>query len=419
MALIFDSQYLSGSLYDRTNSIATTLSNSALEWRGNKYALKFNGTSSYASLTLPVSLGTGNFTIMWGDTYPQTQTGAYAPIIVSEGFSQGAPGLRFGISHYDLVKDGLLYQETNNASWGTQLSLKVNGITNGYHLFCVQRDTVNKLVIFYIDGVLASSQSYTTATNISTTNVLRIKGSYLFSSGYFSQLKIFNHLLTAPEVINEFTNALNLRGTQKPIRGFIQNRATDLSQLKGTGPTQGLVAAFNALTKGIVVDISGNLKNGTPTNCISTKDGILLSGVNSKVVFGNIGAVKSVSFRFKPLSATCKIMEKAANSGLIYNNSGTLVAADFSSIYVNGIASPVLTVGQWHNVVLTSATDVNFSACTLGLNNTTYGAFEIEDLRFWTKTLSVQESKDYHNAFAKRIVLVEDFSDASADGITF
>jgi hypothetical protein len=163
-----------------------------------------------------------------------------------------------------------------------------------------------------------------------------------------------------------------------------------------------------------IIDISGNLKNGVVTNCINTKDGIMLMGVNSKVVFGNIGVVKSVSFRFKPLSATCKIMEKAANSGLIYNNSGTLVAADFANIYINGTVGTGLTVNQWHNVCLTSASDVTFSACTLGLNNATYGAFEIADLRFHNRTLNVQETKDYNNLFV-RPVLVCDFSQDSAD----
>ena len=165
----------------------------------------------------------------------------------------------------------------------------------------------------------------------------------------------------------------------------------------------------------ILVDISGNGNNGVASNVINTKDGLALYGVNSKISYGNIGNVKSVSFRIKPASTTCKILEGRANAALVHINSGTLTASDFANIYIDGIAGATMAANKWQTVTLTSASDVAFSAFTLGLNNTTYGAFEVADLRIWNRQISLIEAKQYHNSFASNY-FTEDFSDLDCSG---
>ena len=175
-----------------------------------------------------------------------------------------------------------------------------------------------------------------------------------------------------------------------------------------------LIAAYSFNKRGSInVDISGNNFNSTSLNTINTKNGLLYNGINSKDTIGNIGNVNSVSFRIKPTSTTCKIMEGRANAALIYIASGTLTASDFANIYVNGVASTAMVANQWQTVTLTSSSSVSFSACTLGLNNTTYGAFEIADLRIWNRALSLNyEIKQYHSQFILPTFL-EDMSDYS------
>jgi hypothetical protein len=137
---------------------------------------------------------------------------------------------------------------------------------------------------------------------------------------------------------------------------------------------------------------------------------MLLNGVSDKVVLGNIGNVKSIAFRIKFKTTSEKILEKAANSGLIYTTTGTLTAADFANKYINSVSGTSIVAGQWLNICLTSSTDVVFSAAILGLNNTTYGAFEIADLRFWNRELTVQEIKNYNNQYVKPYI-IDDMSD--------
>lgn len=196
----------------------------------------------------------------------------------------------------------------------------------------------------------------------------------------------------------------------KPKSNFVYPKPTNLSS------NNGLIAAYNFTKTGnTMTDISGNGKNATLTRTVTTKDGLQFCGTACKAVLGDLSSVRSIQFRIKFKTTSEKILEKAANSGLIYTSSGTLTAADFANKYVDGVSGSTVVAGQWHNIALTSATDVNFSAATLGLNNTTYGSFEIADLRFYLTTLTVQEIKNYHNSFVKP-VLVEDFKYLPCDG---
>ena len=356
---------------------------------------------TYGNIAAINSIGTGAFSFV---------VGANIKGFLNHG---SAINVLSGKSNWGSVGFGFYYDNTNLTAYTVSSGVVTPIAKNRNTLFILTRN-LNGLCTLYKDGISVGTPVIQTGS-VSTAFPMSVgyDGSVVErtpnASIYLSE--IYNHCLSQIE-IDALVDDFNSRTiVSKSKRGFVFNKPTDLSQLKPS-----LLAAYNCTPKKtILVDISGNLKNGTLTNCITTKEGMMLMGVNSKAVLGNIGSVRSICFRIKPNSATCKILEKAANSGLIFNNSGTLSAADFPAIYVNGVASSALTLGKWHNVVLTNATGVNFSAATLGLNNTTYGAFEIEDLRFWNKTLTAQEVKDYNNDFV-RPVLIEDFSSNAADG---
>lgn len=220
---------------------------------------------------------------------------------------------------------------------------------------------------------------------------------------YDSRIKVYDHVLTSKEREREQIEFEAAQPLTYQKRQLQLSKPTELKQ-------QGLIAAYNKIRSGLYNDLSVSGKHGVITNCLSTVKGVRLHGINSKIVLGNIGNVKSISFRIKLKTTTQPILEKASNSGLIHVSNGTLTSTDFANKYINGVAGTTITANQWHNVTLTSSTDVNFSAATLGLNNTTYGAFEIEDLRFYSNTLSLQEIKAYHNSF-NEVILQESFDD--------
>jgi len=72
------------------------------------------------------------------------------------------------------------------------------------------------------------------------------------------------------------------------------------------------------------------------------------------------------------------------------------------------VDSDTVVSGQWINVVIISSTDVDCSALTLALNNTTYGNLEISDVRFYSDEKDSDWAKAYHNSFITP-QLIEDF----------
>jgi len=182
---------------------------------------------------------------------------------------------------------------------------------------------------------------------------------------------------------------------------------TQFTQSFNTSPYS---AAYNMVKQGsTLVDLSGNAKNGTISGLITqTLDGIRFYGTTGKVALGNLGNVKTVAMRVKLNSTTEKLLEGAANTKLIHVSSGTLTASDFATKYVNGVAGTAMVEGQWYDIVLTSATDVDFTAATLALNNTTYGNIEVADLRFASAAWTAVQVAAYHNSFIKP-TLIADF----------
>ena len=173
-----------------------------------------------------------------------------------------------------------------------------------------------------------------------------------------------------------------------------------------------IISAYNFIPspEGILTDIAGS-DNGTIVGAVSTNNGLYFSGNSGYVTIGDIGNIKSISFRIKVASATEKIMQGAAGSLLIHVNTRTLTCTDFDNVYVNGVYTDAIVPNEWQNVVITSSTNVNFSALTLGLNTATYGEFELADLRFYSDEKSSLWAVDYHRDFAHRMIIRNSFAD--------
>lgn len=213
----------------------------------------------------------------------------------------------------------------------------------------------------------------------------------------------------------------------------------------------GLVAAYNMrLTGNKVVDISGNGKDITFSGqYISTKDGTKITnntnGYGTATMY-QLGTQNfSVAFRARYQVGASNILFRMGGG---YNTSDvgvsiTTAGIQFSSssrVYING-GGGIPSTNEWNNYTLVcnrsgnlqlyvngisvSSTDISSYAAESIANNTTlYFSFngvqgsiiEFEDFRWYNRALSLQEAKDYNNQFAKQPYLVEDFSDAPADG---
>ena len=279
------------------------------------------------------------------------------------------------------------------------------------------------LIIFTFDGTtykgyLDNVKETTELTN--TLNITTLEDFYVSrdaiagrrSNSDVAYIRAYNDELTSTErneLMEEFLHSNILHETKYDPSPVLKQ--TDLSK------ETGVVAAYNFTEGQGDTDNSVNHNNGTLSGgSLLSPRGRIFDGVDDKEVLGNLGNVKSVSFRIKLATTTEQILEGAANDKLILANAGTLTYAEFDNAYINGIDSDTISAGLWHNVVITSSTDVDMSACTLALNNTSYGAFDIADLNFYNYELTPTQAKAYHNSF-QEVYFKDNMTYDGADGI--
>jgi len=271
-------------------------------------------------------------------------------------------------------------------------------------------------------------------------------------SGNILLVRFYNEAISELERNKNYAEFVNSQPISKPKRGFLVNKPNDLSNLKGTGPTQGLVAAYNMKPNGLTLtDISGNGYNGTITQGVtSTQNGIMMrQGQAITTPSMPLENDFSIAFRVKWLTASSisNFMRQAGSSTSniwIYriatnamridqNAGGSNTTAKGSTGPIGSEETWVLTFNATTNIVtwyrngavITSTGTYNPSGSrtavvnigNLSSTNTTYTLKdELQDIQFFNRILSAQDVINYHNSFAKQPYLVEDFSDAPADG---
>ncbi|MEA2113499.1 MAG: hypothetical protein U9P63_02475, partial [Patescibacteria group bacterium] len=93
-------------------------------------------------------------------------------------------------------------------------------------------------------------------------------------------------------------------------------------------------------------------------------------GDDDLIDFGNIDSIKSLIIRINPNSTTESIFEEIDNVGVSIS-SGTVSYPSWDNCYIDGKDTDIITTG-WHNIALTSTTNIDASAFRFGLVNTTY-----------------------------------------------
>lgn len=271
--------------------------------------------------------------------------------------------------------------------------------------------------------------------------------------GKYAFFRVYEGTLTAQEVAKLYADYKNAPLLGKPKRGFLVNKPNDLSSQKGTGPTQGLVAAYNMKPNGLTLtDISGNGYNGTITQGVTTtQNGIMIrQGQAITTTSMPLENDFSIAFRVKWLTngSTSNFLRQngsgTSNIWIYRNSLGAVVLdqnAGGSNGTPNGSAGPIGSEQTWVLTFNDATNTVTWyrDGVSLGTGAGTYNPSgsrtapvlignlsateanytlkdELQDLRFYNRILTAQEIKDYNNQFAKQPYLVEDFSDLPADG---
>lgn len=261
---------------------------------------------------------------------------------------------------------------------------------------------------------------------------------------YVSRIFGFDHSLSTLEENNLQIDFLRNKGTGSSIHknGF-PIKADDLSHVDG------LVAAYNMIpsSSGIVVNTQGNSAyNGTINGAISTKNGMAFKNANIDItVLSEIAITSdySVSFRFKANDVTTAQHIISSTTGMTNRNvfglqGGTIRIGNFNNVAFQGNQSNAVSINQWYiitytwnSVTLTGSGYINgipFSgiagpsslfpnvATKLGsaTNDSLYFNGELADVRFYSRILTTQEIKNYHNQFVKPVIL-EDFSSEAVE----
>lgn len=89
------------------------------------------------------------------------------------------------------------------------------------------------------------------------------------------------------------------------------------------------------------------------------------------VTIGDIGKAKTLVFWVNLDSTTESILEELAANGILAN-AGAMVYANWDNCFIDGVDTDTITASVWHQVAITSTTDVTMSAFRLGLVNVTY-----------------------------------------------
>lgn len=458
MAKTFEAKYYTGTINDTFGLIGSNTGGSLVQSQKG-YAFT-GGVSKYLDYTTGL-LPSGAFTVVvWArntNTLPAINS---RPAITTA--SSGVQGLAISLgdaghfygSNYPTI--GLNSLGTNYRAFNI-----ANTDTNWHcYVFTVPGNAqtdINSSQLF-VDNV-SITPYFTTASAVQSSRTgARFVGGCSGSGTniQIAYMAVYDTVLSSVEIGQEFAKFLSAQPISKPKRGFIQNKATDLSKLVGSGAGQGLVGAWNMIKNGnTLVDISGNGKNGTINNSnalgvyTSTKNGLASTNrytasnadieipsltipddftlawrfgeynysagsciffKSNKYLLFNAGVLRmfanGAEYSFSPSIDVTGT--KLQNSDLVvtYNKTTNLV-----TVYINGVQAGTLTPVS----AIASGSIVSI------FNVSGYGGMqlnaEMQDYRIFNRVLSTNEITDYHNSFVQP-TLIEDFSDAGADGVT-
>ncbi len=351
-------------------------------------------------------------------------------------FASGTVATNSGISFHFGSAEVLTLEAANAANRTTLLMDDLGAINDGkYHL-----------IYFTFDGVtykgysdnLKETTELTTVRDIDTAQSFFVGRDGLTnrrSNSDVAYIKAYDHEITEQERSKLYSEFLNSSLIQKQKSGFVYPKADE-------NHDAGIVAAYNMVpVDGVIADISGNGNTGTISGALQSLEGMNFDGGSDIVSLAssvNIGKSHTILVRFKPkFNMTIGNNGTLFYDGVLHNyplrffegtlryqtETGGTTGVSFTPVDTEDNFTDIVIIRDGLNVEMIQdgnslGTDTlsinadqfihhigNKSDLGLGFNGT------IADIKIYNYTFTAQQAKDYHNQFANRVALKEDFSD--------
>ena len=225
-----------------------------------------------------------------------------------------------------------------------------------------------------------------------------------------------NILFTNTEKQQLYINYLNLYSIAKPVIFNPNLNILKPSEVKENNIA--LIASYNhnpISNKDINVafDNPSNSNNArtfdrTLTKVQSIKDGTLWTTQSTSTSL-NYGNIQSLRYIIKPkvLNQTLCKLNSSSNVNITSGGGIDVTGVSNEIVYINGSTNGVININTWNTISINFPTPINASSYVLG--NLAYSGL-VYDEKICKNQLSVEQIKSYHNQFASRVVLFEDFS---------
>lgn len=160
---------------------------------------------------------------------------------------------------------------------------------------------------------------------------------------------------------------------------------------------------MNEATSTHAGDFSGNGNTGTLTGATGLPlwsqgklgGAVLFDGTDDYVSIGNAGSgIKTISFWIKAdTSASKKVIDIDGTDQIELNSSSQVTATSFpaATVYVDGSTASAVVDTGWHFVTITDSTGVAATTLELGRVSTSYFPGKLDDVRIYSRELTVAE----------------------------
>ena len=185
-----------------------TLTNGPTYSSSNGGSLVFDGANDWFSTSLS-SIGDANTSFTWGG-YAKVNASTTSNFFLFGNYTESATTPFFAIAFNNSGANTFIYirSSTNVSVLGTSTSLSLN---TWYHLIAVRDASANE-IRFYINGVLASTNTFSGTYSVKSTanNFGGMRHLTNYVNANASSVVLYNRVLTASEIQQNF-NALRGR----------------------------------------------------------------------------------------------------------------------------------------------------------------------------------------------------------------
>ncbi len=225
-----------------------------------------------------------------------------------------------------------------------------------------------------------------------------------FPADTLNQVEEFNCTLTdaATNTVTEEVSDVFVSKQPTVFTNIVNNSTYKLADIftitaVDSSPASGLFT--NPTVPSSVVDVNTFTPTCNITSFTTLKKAITFDGINDYVSVGNAGSnIRTISFWANPGSITTNLLELSSSIN-ITASAGAIMATGITNpiIYVNGAASNNLTANVWQYITVVSDTDLNASSVNIGRVGNSYYAGQLDDVQFYSRSLSQNETTRLYN----------------------